>query len=93
MKNKLKSLRKYIKRKGIGHKLGKRGKAGEGGEGEDRSFRKVEKVGKFKEIKAKKSNFGGRGAGRARGEIFWAKVNRKGESGIFWFELILVKVE
>ncbi len=63
------------------------------GEGEDRSFGKVEKVGTFEEIKAKKGNFGERGAGRARGEIFWAKVNREGESGIFWFELILVKAE
>jgi hypothetical protein len=92
----LRSLKKEIKRGGIRHKSGKRGKAGEWGDGKDRSFGKVEtvgKFGKFEEIKAKKGNFGERGGGRARGEIFWAKVNRKGESGIFWFELILVKVE
>jgi hypothetical protein len=46
------------------------------GEGKDRSFGKVEKVGKFEEIKAKKGNFGARWA---RGEIFWAKVNRERE--------------
>ncbi len=89
----MKSLRKNVKRGGIGHKSGKRGKAGEWGEGEDISFGKVEKVGKFEEIKAQKGNFGERGAGWARGEIFWAQGNRKGESRILWFELILVKVE
>ncbi len=89
----MKSLRNDIKRGGIGHKSGKRGKAGERGEGEDRSFGKAEKVGKFEEIKAKKGNFGERVVGRARGEIFWAKVNREGKSRIFWFELILVKGE
>ncbi len=89
----MKSLRKNIKRGGIGHKSRKRGKAGERGGGEDRSFGKAEKVGKFEEIKAKKGNFGERGAGRARGEIFWAKVKREGKSGIFLFELILVKGE
>jgi hypothetical protein len=46
---------------------------------------KVEKVGKFKEIKAKKGNFGERGIGRAKGKIFWANVNREGESEIFHF--------
>jgi hypothetical protein len=86
-------LRKDIKRGGIKHKSGKRGKAGECGKGEDRSFGKVEKMGKFEEINTKKGNFGEKGGGRARGEIFWAKVNRKQESEIFWFELILVKVE
>jgi hypothetical protein len=86
-------LRKDIKRGGMGHKSGKRGKVGEWGEGEDRSFGKAEKVGKFEEIKAKKGNFGERGAGRGRGEIFWAKVNREGKSKIFWLELILVKGE
>ncbi len=50
-------------------------------------------MGKFEEIKAKKGNFGEMGVGRARGAIFWAKVNREGKSGIFWFELILVKAE
>jgi hypothetical protein len=86
-------LRKYVKRGGIGHKSGKRGKAGEWGEGEDISIGKLEKVRKFEEIKAKKDNFGERGAGRVRGKIFWAKVNRGGVHRIFWFELILVKAE
>ncbi len=53
----------------------------------------MEKVGKFEEIKAKKGNFGERGVGRGRGEIFWAKANREGKSKIFWLELILVKGE
>ncbi len=77
----------------MGHKSGKRGKVGQRGEGEDRSFGKMEKVGKFEEIKAKKGNFGERGVGRGRGEIFWAKVNREAKTKIFWLELILVKGE